>query len=356
MKYPTFVLVAMIALSFYSCGSAPDIDESREMPVMDPAEPSEAEAAEEPEPVVELPPPDSNLPVSAFGEVWAYVIAGEESAFSKDMPVTDIGYFGAEIDSYGKLVDVPNRRKVPAFDGRVHLVVACNGRALTHFALKPGSAERRELVNDLIAAAKDYDGLHIDFELVPQRDGGVFLSFLEELRVRLGHKPLTVALPARLRKIAGDVYDYERIKPLVDRIIIMAYDEHWSTSKPGPIASMAWCKRVATYALDVIGPEKLVMGIPFYGRSWGSVNLNRAYFHSGIERIRREQGSPEVQRENGIPMFDYEVPVSVKVYYEDVYSLSARMDMYRSMGVTRVGFWRLGQETPAVWDLLRLER
>jgi hypothetical protein len=349
-----------MAFSSFSCTSAPDGDEGRDMGGREPAGFPSAETAaadEEPEPVIEFPPPDSELPVSAFREVWAYLVAGEETAFSKDMPVTDIGYFSAEIDTYGKLVNVPNRRKVPAFDGRVHLVVICDGRALTHFALKPGGAERRELVADLITAAKDYDGLHIDFELVPSRDGGVFLSFLEEVRIRLGHKMFSVALPARLRKIANDQYDYERIKPLVDRIIVMAYDEHWSTSKPGPIASMAWCKRVAAYALGIIGPEKLVMGIPFYGRSWGSVNLNRAYFHSGIERIRREQGSPEVRRENGIPTFDYEVPaVSVTVYYEDDYSLAARMDMYRSMGVAAAGFWRLGQETPAVWGLLRLER
>jgi spore germination protein YaaH len=30
------------------------------------------------------------------------------------------------------------------------------------------------------------------------------------------------------------------------------------------------------------------------------------------------------------------------------------MDMYRSMGVKAVGFWRLGQETPGVWRLMRL--
>ena len=316
----------------------------------------EDDTAEGPEPALELPPVEADLPVSAFEEVWAYVVAGEETALGKNMPVSDIGYFGAEIDTYGKLAEVPVRRKLPAFGGRVHLVVACNGRALTHFALAPGGTERRILIADLAAAAKDYDGLQIDFELVPQRDGEAFLSFLEELRAALGHKMFTIALPARLRKIANDVYDYERIKPLVDRILVMAYDEHWSTSAPGPIASLPWCRRVANHALGVIGGDKLIMGIPFYGRAWGSASLNRAYFHSGVERIRREQGSPEVRRENGIPTFEYEVPVSVKVYYEDAYSLSARMELYRSLGVAAVGFWRLGQETPAVWDLLKLEQ
>jgi spore germination protein YaaH len=235
------------------------------------------------------------------------------------------------------------------------MVVACNGRALSHFVLAPGSAERRELIADLLHAARNYDGLQIDFELIPQRDAGAFLSFLAELRTGLKDKIFTIALPARTRRINNDPFDYERIKPFVDRILVMAYDEHWSTSVPGPIASLAWCKKVADYALRVIGEDKLIMGIPFYGRAWGHINPSRAYLYSGIENILNEHQIADVKRENGIPTFDYEARVSVKVYYEDDYSLSARMEMYKSMGVASIGFWRIGQETPAVWNILRLE-
>jgi spore germination protein YaaH len=243
----------------------------------------------------------------------------------------------------------------------VHLVVACNSRALAHFVLVPGSAERKALIADLIAASADYDGLQIDFELILQRDAGAFLSFLAELRTGLKDKIFTAALPARNKRINNDAFDYEKIKPLVDRILVMAYDEHWSTSVPGPIASLSWCKNVADYALKTIGPEKLIMGIPFYGRAWGHINPStpawgsKAYLYSGIETILNENNVNEIRRENGIPTFDYETSVSVKVYYEDDYSLSARMELYKSMGIGSIGFWRLGQETPAVWDILGLE-
>jgi spore germination protein YaaH len=136
----------------------------------------------------------------------------------------------------------------------------------------------------------------------------------------------------------------------------MAYDEHWSTSAPGPIASMPWCQRVARYSLDTIGAEKLIMGLPFYGRSWGNVNPNRALIHSTIQEILNEQKIAEVQRESGIPYFRYTTPVSVTLYYEDAYSLSARLEMYKKMGVNSVGFWRLGQETTAFWGVIGLEK
>jgi spore germination protein YaaH len=355
VKYATYTLVLLIFLGLLSCQSRPvNIEEEREIPPEQPA--IEEEAVEEPEPVIDLLPAGTDLPVSTFGEVWAYVTAGDEAALTRGLPISDVGYFGAQIDYYGKLVDVPNRRKLPAsFSGRVHLVVVCNSNPLTHFILVPGSAERRALITDLLEAAKNFDGLQIDFENIPLRDGDNFLSFLAELRAGLGHKIFTAALKAATRKTNGPAYDYENIKTLVDRIFIMAYDEHWSGSKPGPIASLGWCKRVAAYCLSVIGPEKLVMGIPFYGRAWGDFNPSRAYYYTGIERIMREQGKPEIKRENGIPTFEYEIPVSVTVYYEDDYSLSARMEMYREMGVASVGFWRLGFETTAVWKTIKLE-
>ncbi|MDR3343753.1 MAG: glycoside hydrolase [Treponema sp.] len=300
-------------------------------------------------------PAETDLPISSFGEIWGYLVSGREDSLKAQYPLSDIGYFGAEVNNYGELVDVPDPKKVPSFTGRIHLVVCCNSRALTHFVLMEGSPVRQRLITALLEASKPFDGLHIDFESVPPRDGASFRSFLEELRKGLGgSKRFTVALPARTRTLDNDVYDYGKIKDLVDRILVMAYDEHWSTSEPGPIASMSWCQSVAAYALKTIGPEKLIMGIPFYGRTWGNMNPNRAFIFSGIEGIKKEQGISEIRREQGIPTFTYETPVTVTVYYEDDYSLSVRMEMYRALGVQSIGFWRLGQESPSFWKQLTL--
>ncbi|MDR1099867.1 MAG: glycoside hydrolase [Treponema sp.] len=327
--------------------------------------PEEAEMEMEEE--EEFPFYDQEFPVSSFGEIWGYLLAGREGDFDPEYPLSDIGYFGAEIDNYGKLVNVPDRKKIPAYPkhpehpehpgspGRVHLVVTCNSRPLSHFALEEGSAVRRRMIADLLSEAAPYDGLQIDFEYVLSRDAGAFHSFLAELRSGLAGKMFTVAFPARTRTLKDDAYDYARVKPLADRVLVMAYDEHWSTSEPGPIASMDWCRNVASYSLGILGKEKLIMGLPFYGRAWGHINPSRAYIYSGIERLKEEHEVSEVTRTGGIPHFSYETPVSVTVYYEDDASLSARLEMYRSLGVGSVGFWRLGQESPGVWKLLELK-
>lgn len=298
--------------------------------------------------------PASDLPVLEFNEIWAYVVAGRESALTADLPITDIGYFGAEIDSYGKLTDVPRRSSLN-FKGKVHLVVACNGRALTYFTLLPGSSERRTLIADLLEATRNYDGLQIDFENVPARSGDAYLSFIRELRNGLPRdKMLTVALAARTRRISDDVYDYEKILPYVDRILVMAYDEHWSGSRPGSVASLDWCRNVADYSYRTIGREKLIMGLPFYGRTWGDYNPSRATVYTTTEGIILDNNVSDVRYENGIPTFDYSKNVSVKVYFEDEHSLVNRMQMYKNMNIRAVGFWRLGQETTEVWKYLQL--
>jgi len=303
--------------------------------------------------VERLDAPPADLPVSEFEEIWGYLVDGDEAALARDTPVTDVGYFGAEVDSYGDLADVPRRSKIAWYKGRVHLVVASNGRGLTHFILDPESPARARLIAQLISAASPFDGLQIDFENIPARDGAHFLSFLRELRRGLPGKMLTAALKARTKPLADDVYDYEKIAPLVDRILIMAYDEHWSGSAPGPIASMAWCRDAARYAQGRIPGGKLIMGAPFYGALWGDERTFRWFFHSGIERIKREQGITEITRADSVPSFTYTAPVTFTSYYEDAVSLSRRLEMYRGMGITRIGFWRLGQEDPAVWSIIR---
>ncbi|MDR1325855.1 MAG: glycoside hydrolase [Treponema sp.] len=354
-----YVMLIVFALGIAMlCFTSVNADASEEMraPVLPETDIVFLNASDVIEDVSEGTPDDVEpLPISAFPEIWGYVISGQEDRYRADMPISDIGFFGAEANIYGELISVPDPRVLRnrGFTGRLHLVAVCSGQALSHAVLSPGPV-RQKFTADLLAAARAFDGLQIDFENVPARDGPNFRSFLEDLRSGLGNKLFTIAIRALVRN-SDPVYDYNRIKGMMDRMLVMAYDEHWSNSAPGPIASMAWCRSVATYALQNIGPEKLVMGLPFYGRTWGDITTNSAYIHSSIERIKAEQGITAVQWDHDIPHFSYQTTVTINAYYEDERSIARRLDMYHSMGVRAVGFWRVGQESPLVWNQMKLE-
>jgi spore germination protein YaaH len=292
------------------------------------------------------------LPESEFAEVWGYVVARNEKSLKPDYPVSDVVYFGAEVDQYGTIVNIPNRKNLPRTNARVHVSIVCASGGLTHFLLEPESKARSSFLTALLTMARDYDGLNIDLEQVPLQDAAHFLSLLRELKTTLNGKILSVCVPAR--DTESRTYNYNNIAKIADKVFVMAYDEHWAGSSPGSVASMKWCKNVAAYALKTIGATKLVMGIPFYGRSWANALTARALIASTTDTIIKNQNVERIDRENGIPKFTYSVNVKVTVYFEDAYSIATRMDMYRNMGVNKIGFWRIGQEDTSVWEYLKI--
>jgi len=360
MKY-LIILFAIFSFIFADCSGTPGNTsaDSSGTEIEISAEEAEAlaQAAAEEELQLFISQLDPNLPVTAFKEIWGYVVTGRESFLTPNLPLTDIGYFSADVNVYGTIGTIPDRRNLPRHPARVHLVVTCGSQSLTYFTLMPGSPQRNALIADLIAATRNFDGLQIDFEYIPARSREAFQSFLRELRAGLpADKMFTVAYPARTRRIDNDIFDYELILPYVDRILIMAYDEHWSTSRPGPVASFGWCRNVATYGMRTIGAEKLIMGLPLYGRAWVDVNHHRALIYQTVASLYSTMNSTEVRRENTVPTFNYDVNVNVTVYYDDEFSLSAKMQMYKSMNVEKIGFWRVSQETTRVWDVMQIER
>ncbi len=289
-----------------------------------------------------------------FRETWGYVMQKYEAEFDPDFPITDVGYFAAEVDCYGDLVSVPNRLLLGDYGGRVHLVAICDSRSLTHFVLEPQSAARQKLMRQLLDASRNFDGLQIDFELIPARDRGNFLSFLRELKKSAAaeNKIFSVCVPARTKTISDDVFPYKEITAIADRVIVMAYDEHWSSSAPGPIASMDWSQKIADYAVTVIPPEKLVMGLPFYGRTWADKKTAAGWYFSGINRIMRENKIRKIGYDEEIPTVTIDMNVTLTGWFEDAYSLVHRLRLYKASDIQSVAFWRVGQEDPTFWQWL----
>ena len=288
-------------------------------------------------------------------EIWGYLLEGAEAAYKGDEPVTDLCYFRAIIDYKGRLIgavkipaSVPVDKKV-----RRHLVVAeLSNRSLEHFILSPDYKFRAKLIDDIAAAAEYYDGVQIDFEAVPDIDKNNYLNFLSDVKKRIGNKILSVAVPAR-REFVNDAYNYDALNALVDRIIVMAYDEHWNTSAPGPIASLEWGEKIARYATAHIAKEKLVMGIPLYGRSWQRPGFSRELSYADAEKIIQQSGQKVAFKENEYPSFEYSKPVNVVLYYENSSSIMNKIRLYRRHDVQAVAFWRLGQGPDGLWDEYR---
>jgi spore germination protein len=293
----------------------------------------------------------------AFKEIWAYLMRGEEKELTGVEPITELCYFGASLTKEGRITEVVARPVVTSQNGlqpKIHLVIAeLSNFSLMHFSLDPEYGVRPLLMEDICRTAESFDGIQIDFESVSRDDAEYFFDFLRELKARLPvGKILSVAVPART-ELVPDAYDYSRIAPIVDRIVIMAYDEHWSTSSPGPVASLPWCSRVVDYATSTIENGKIVMGLPLYGRAWQDKKLARALRFKSVQEIVAEKKSKTSYASELGAYFEYSENVVVKVFYDDARSIMEKLQLYKARNINSVSFWRIGQGPPELWNSIQ---
>lgn len=262
----------------------------------------------------------------------------------------------------------------------------------------------------------DFDGVNIDYESKLAETMDDYSEFLEELKNELDGATLTCTIEARTppaskyRAVPDEIEyanDYEEMAEHCDRVEIMAYDQQridWrlNDAKSGqpyiPVADVDWVEKVIELALEDIPAEKIVLGVPTYGRNWtlqvapnwyksydsvNSVNLpdaleiadeydiepgrNRAgemsftYFpEDSIYRVLRELPVPDDTPEwntaaaQALLFADYTgmtVPVNV-VWYSDATAIEDKIDLAREYDLHGVALFKIdGEEDEDIWDL-----
>lgn len=292
-----------------------------------------------------------------FQEIWTYLIPGEEDSLKGSEAVTDVGYFAATVDDTGRIKTTPNIVKISPqvrFHRKIHLVVnAPNNFSLMYWVLVKDPETRQALIQDLLRISEPFDGLQIDFETIRPEDRLGFWQFLKEIKERLPpQKIFSVAVLARTSDLL-DAFNYEKIAPIADRVFIMAYDEHWRSGPPGTIASLHWCEAICHFAQKTIPKEKLILGLPLYGRVWQIQEVSRPlkYFQA-LQLLDSHQITLQYETD-GSSHFQYHPRVDAMVYFENIDSLSKKLSLYQKMNILAVGFWRAGQEPTQFWQFLR---
>lgn len=292
-----------------------------------------------------------------FQELYGYLLKGHEKKLKDTAPYTHIFYFSAPVNYTGRITRSVSRPDIVLKNGhrpKVDLVITeLSNASLMHFVLDPRFESRDLLLDDIERVSRRFDGVQLDFESVRPGDRNNFHQFVRLLKKRIGSRTLSLAIPARTRTLKRDAYAYRELSAIADKLVIMAYDEHWSTSAAGPVASLEWCNRVSAYASANIPQNKLVMGLPFYGRAWQKKRHNRAYGFSGIERLRdnKDLTSNGYNDKEG-PFFSYEERVEVDVYYDNERSIYNKLLTYHNRGVEAVAFWRIGLGPDNIWGLI----
>ena len=215
-----------------------------------------------------------------------------------------------------------------------------------------------------LCVTKGYDGLDIDWEAVKPRNKAKFTLFIDQLATALHaqNKILSMAVAAKDTEpgdwSAAQSEDYAALGASVDEFKVMTYDYSGSWSPPGPISPLTWMDSVLAHAEALVAPEKIMMGVPFYGYDWyrrTAATVNYSDVQSLIKIY-----NPNIARDaSGEATFKYVAARGRNhtVFFQDRTALAGKLQMLRDKhaAIRGIAIWVMGGEDPAFWDEIKVQ-
>ena len=198
------------------------------------------------------------------------------------------------------------------------------------------------------------DGACFDIESIPASAQADYLAFLREANARFDRHGwlITVAVP-----VGDEDWDLKAYAAIVDKIFLMAYDEHEDSSAPGPIASQGWFIQNVARSLRGVPRDKVVVAFGSYAYDWGKgVPTDTLSVEDAWLRAHESGTMPSFDRASANSVYDYdEQGVHHEVWVEDAAAMANQMLVLRRAGLDAFALWRLGTEDPSVWEIFGIQ-
>lgn len=238
----------------------------------------------------------------------------------------------------------------------------------------------REQLSDSIAEAVSFyelDGVNIDIENVTVNEREAYVDFIRLLRLKLPEgKTVVVSVAANpygwTTGWQGS-YDYAALSEYCDYLMVMAYDEHYYGGPAGPVSSISYVEDSIKYAVSLVPKEKIVLGLPFYGRIWsdnGGYPNGYGITNTKISQMVRDYGGyvqldPASRSTRAVITVNPDDPKPViggqaldtgtyTIWYEGEDSIKAKLELVNRYDIKGTGSWALGQETGNTWNYYKL--
>ncbi|MEA2766005.1 MAG: peptidoglycan-N-acetylglucosamine deacetylase, partial [Gemmatimonadaceae bacterium] len=210
--------------------------------------------------------------------------------------------------------------------------------------------------------ANGFQGINVDFENLAEEDLPLLVPFLQRLRASFAPAHLIVSADFE----ATRRLDWRAAAAACDFVVVMAYDEHGETSKPGPISSIGFYRKTLQRAVATIPREKLVIGLANYAYDWtenrdwaepltyqGALLLAQKYRPTERAEVVVDFDS---QALNPPYVYDDDEGKEHEVWFLDAITAANQWMIAQNYAVRGVGIWVLGSTDPSLWTFVHRDR
>ncbi len=323
-----------------------------------------------------------NLTKRVYG--WhPYWSAGLEASYDWNR-LTDLCYFSYEVNSAnGNAITTHNwstASVVTTAQANGVNVTLCATLFSGHTTFFSSSTSKQTLITNLInlVSARGAKGVNIDFEGMGASHRAAFTAFMIDLCTQMH-----AAIPGSEISIClyavdwSNVFDMAAMNPYVDLFIIMGYDYYYSgSSTAGPESPLynfqtsynyTLPKSLTYYLKQGTTPSKLLLGLPWYGREWGTT---LSTIPSATSGVGTSSVTYAVMKNNASGNYSTRAwdPVSFSRYFpsvrggnnwqafiDDETSLSYKFEMVNQRNIGGIGIWALGYDNGynELWNLIQ---
>ncbi len=313
-------------------------------------------------------PPLQSHEIFGYAPYWTLP---QSSAFDVKN-ITTLAYFSVDANADGTLnqsgsgwngyqsqdlVNLVSRSH--AAGARVVLTVTCFSQSsLNAITSDPNAAAR--LSSALIGAvsAKNLDGVNFDFEGEGTADRQGLTSLItavaKSLHAANPHWQVTMATYASAAADSAGFYDVAGLAPALDGFFVMAYDmnDRHVPSATAPLVGGGYNDTEALQQFTaVVPPQKVILGVPYYGYDWPtSDNTRTAQATGGESPLSDAQISS-----SGHPTYwdastqtawtAYQVGTQWhQTFFDDPTSLALKAQLAGIFHIAGLGIWALGMD------------
>ncbi len=236
-------------------------------------------------------------------------------------------------------------------------------------------------INNIISLlnTRQGNGVNIDFEGMGASDKVPFTNFITNLNTALNTANPNYQLSVCVYAVDwSGVFDIPNLNNQVNFYTLMGYDYYYGGSaQAGPTAPLynfqpgynyTLPKSISVYLKQGMPQNKLVLGLPYYGREWevvgntvpanttGLFNASRTLAYINNTPVTYTNANKYWEGNCYSPYYKYiSAGNNRQCFIDDVYSLGRKYDMVNQRGLAGIGIWAIGYDDgmSAYWTLIQ---